>query len=112
MLRSRKHRDGRGRRLRGLSVGKLIPNIITVSAACCGLTGIRFAIEGRWEYAVTAIIVAAILDALDGRMARILRALPTRMPCSGSGSPSHGLDQRSGSCASRPQRICSASVGM
>lgn len=74
MLRSRNHRDGRSRRLRGLSVGKLVPNIITVSAACCGLTGIRFAIEGRWEYAVTAIIVAAILDALDGRMARILRA--------------------------------------
>ena len=73
MLRSRNH-HGQRRRLRGLSVGKLIPNIITVSAACCGLTGIRFAIEGRWDYAVTAIIVAAILDALDGRMARILRA--------------------------------------
>ncbi|MEX2617896.1 MAG: CDP-diacylglycerol--serine O-phosphatidyltransferase [Alphaproteobacteria bacterium] len=73
MLRSRNHHAQR-RRLRGLSVGKLIPNIITVSAACCGLTGIRFAIEGRWDYAVTAIIVAAILDALDGRMARILRA--------------------------------------
>ena len=76
MLRSRNRRNRRRRvpRLKGLSIGKLIPNIITVSAACCGLTGIRFAIEERWEYAVTAIIVAAILDALDGRMARILNA--------------------------------------
>jgi CDP-diacylglycerol--serine O-phosphatidyltransferase len=77
MLRARsryRRRDRRIPRLKGLSIGKLVPNIITVSAACCGLTGIRFAVEGRWEYAVTAIIVAAILDALDGRMARMLRA--------------------------------------
>jgi CDP-diacylglycerol--serine O-phosphatidyltransferase len=78
MLRARTRRYRRRRRqlprLTGLSIGKLIPNIITVSAACSGLTGIRFAVEGRWEYAVTAIIVAAILDALDGRMARILHA--------------------------------------
>jgi CDP-diacylglycerol--serine O-phosphatidyltransferase len=78
MLRSRRRRRLRGQRriprLKGLSVGKLIPNLITVSAACAGLTGIRFAVEGRWEHAVAAIIVAAILDALDGRMARILNA--------------------------------------
>ena len=78
MLRSRRRRRARGQRriprLKGLSVGKLIPNLITVSAACAGLTGIRFAVEGRWEHAVAAIIVAAILDALDGRMARILNA--------------------------------------
>jgi len=77
MLRSRRRRlRGQRRipRLKGLSVGKLIPNLITVSAICAGLTGIRFAVEGRWEHAVTAIIVAAILDALDGRMARILNA--------------------------------------
>lgn len=78
MLRSRRRRRLRGQRriprLKGLSVGKLIPNLITVSAVCAGLTGIRFAVEGRWEHAVTAIIVAAILDTLDGRMARILNA--------------------------------------
>ncbi len=78
MLRSRRRRRLRGARriprLKGLTVGKLIPNIITVSAACAGLTAVRFAVEGRWDYAVTAIIVAAILDALDGRMARILNA--------------------------------------
>lgn len=78
MLRSRRRRRSRGTRriprLKGLSVGKLIPNLITVSAVCAGLTAIRFAVESRWDYAVAAIIVAAILDALDGRMARILNA--------------------------------------
>ena len=78
MLRSRRRRRFRGARrlprLKGLTVGKLIPNLITVSAVCAGLTGIRFAVDGRWEHAVIAIIVAAILDALDGRMARILNA--------------------------------------
>ena len=78
MLRSRRRRRFRGTRrlprLKGLTVGKLIPNLITVSAVCAGLTGIRFAVDGRWEHAVIAIIVAAILDALDGRMARILNA--------------------------------------
>ena len=74
MLRSRRRRSHRFPRLKGLSIGKLIPNFITVSAVCSGLTGIRFAIEGRWDYAVAAIMLAAILDALDGRMARMLKA--------------------------------------
>ncbi|MBT5433329.1 MAG: CDP-diacylglycerol--serine O-phosphatidyltransferase [Rhodospirillaceae bacterium] len=77
MLRSRRRRLRRARRiprLKGLTLGKLIPNIITVSAVCSGLTAIRFAIEARWELAVAAILLAAILDALDGRMARILNA--------------------------------------
>jgi CDP-diacylglycerol--serine O-phosphatidyltransferase len=78
MLRSRRRRRLRASRriprLKGLTVGKLIPNVITVAAACAGLTAIRFAVETRWDYAVVAIVVAAILDALDGRMARILNA--------------------------------------
>ena len=78
MLRSHRRRRLRASRriprLKGQTVGKLIPNIITVGAVCAGLTAIRFAVEARWDYAVTAIIVAAILDALDGRMARILNA--------------------------------------
>lgn len=61
-------------RSRGLTINKLIPNAITVSATCAGLTGIRFAIEGRFEFAAIAILVAAILDGLDGRMARLLKA--------------------------------------
>jgi CDP-diacylglycerol--serine O-phosphatidyltransferase len=77
MLRSRRRRLRRPRRLprlKGLALSKLIPNIITVSAACSGLTGIRFALETKWDLAVAAIILAAILDTLDGRMARMLKA--------------------------------------
>ncbi|UCH73586.1 MAG: CDP-diacylglycerol--serine O-phosphatidyltransferase [Rhodospirillales bacterium] len=61
-------------RLKGQSVSKLIPHIITVGAACAGLTAIKYAIDARWESAVIAIVVAAVLDALDGRMARLLNA--------------------------------------
>lgn len=60
-------------RLKGQTVSKLIPHIITVGALSAGLTAIRFAVEGKWEFAVTAILVAAVLDALDGRMARLLK---------------------------------------
>ncbi len=61
-------------RFKGLSVSKLIPHIITVGAACAGLTAIKFAMDGRWESAVIAIVVAGVLDGLDGRMARLLNA--------------------------------------
>jgi len=75
MLRRRKRRSRRQMpRLKGLSINRLIPNIVTVSATCAGLTSIRFAVAQQWEYAVTALILAAILDALDGRMARMLKA--------------------------------------
>ncbi len=55
-----------------MSINKLIPNILTVIALCCGLTAIRFAIEEKFEYAVMAILLAAILDNLDGRIARLI----------------------------------------
>jgi CDP-diacylglycerol--serine O-phosphatidyltransferase len=61
-------------RLRGLSVNALIPNALTVLGLCMGLTSIRFALLGRWELAVAAIIAAGIIDGLDGRVARILKA--------------------------------------
>jgi CDP-diacylglycerol--serine O-phosphatidyltransferase len=61
-------------RFKGLSVSKLIPHVITVGAACAGLTAIKFAMEQRWESAVIAIVVAGVLDGLDGRMARLLNA--------------------------------------
>lgn len=60
-------------RLKGLPFNKMIPNILTLLALCAGMTGIRFAVLERWEHAVLAILVAAILDALDGRVARILK---------------------------------------
>jgi CDP-diacylglycerol--serine O-phosphatidyltransferase len=61
-------------RLRGLSVNALVPNGLTVLGLCMGLTSIRFALLERWEFAVGAIIAAGIIDGLDGRVARILKA--------------------------------------
>ena len=51
----------------------LLPNIVTLLALCLGLTAIRFAIEGSIEWAVSAIAAAAVLDGLDGRIARALK---------------------------------------
>jgi CDP-diacylglycerol--serine O-phosphatidyltransferase len=66
-------RDFRSRgRLRGFSINRLIPNMLTLAALCSGLTAIRFALQGQLRLAVIAIIVAAIFDALDGRVARRL----------------------------------------
>ncbi len=62
----------RSSRLRGLPFNRLIPNILTVLALCAGLTAIRFALQGKWELAVLAIVIAGILDTLDGRLARLL----------------------------------------
>lgn len=56
-----------------LSLNVMIPNILTLLALCSGLTAIRFAYESRWEHAVLAILAAAILDTLDGRIARLLK---------------------------------------
>ena len=61
------------RRLRGLSINTMIPNILTLMALAAGLTSIRLAIQERWELAVFAVVAAAILDALDGRVARLLK---------------------------------------
>lgn len=60
--------------LRGLPFRALIPNAITALALCAGLTGVRFALSERWDLAVICIVVAAILDTLDGRVARLLKA--------------------------------------
>jgi CDP-diacylglycerol---serine O-phosphatidyltransferase len=65
--------DPRVRRgLRGFSIHRLIPNVLTLAALCSGLTAIRFALMGDYRLAVIFIIVAAIFDALDGRVARRL----------------------------------------
>jgi CDP-diacylglycerol--serine O-phosphatidyltransferase len=64
-------RTRRGR-LRGFSINRLIPNMLTLAALCSGLTAIRFGLQGQMSLAVIAIIVAAFLDALDGRVARRL----------------------------------------
>lgn len=56
------------------SYHKLIPNVLTIMALAAGMTGIQFAMDGNWERAAIAIVVAAILDALDGATARLLNA--------------------------------------
>jgi CDP-diacylglycerol--serine O-phosphatidyltransferase len=61
-----------GKRLRDQSINRLIPNMLTVLALCAGLTSIRFALDTRWEMAVFAIVIAGVLDGLDGRIARLL----------------------------------------
>lgn len=59
---------------RGIPLRALIPNAITALVLCFGLTGVRFAIGGEWEKALGSIVIAGILDGLDGRVARLLRA--------------------------------------
>ncbi len=62
-----------GPRLREIPVRVVIPNLITVIAICAGLSGIRLAFEGRFELAVAMVLLAALLDAVDGRTARMLK---------------------------------------
>ena len=62
------------RPLKVQSLNRLLPNIITIIAICAGLSSIRFALEHNWRFAVMAILGAAILDTLDGRIARLLKA--------------------------------------
>ena len=59
---------------RRITFRAMIPNAITLLALCFGLTGVRFAIGAEWEKALAAIIVAGVLDGMDGRIARLLRA--------------------------------------
>src|ERR1700741_3715624 len=63
----------RRRRFRPIPVRMLVPNVITLLAICAGLTAIRLSTEGRMELAVGAIVFAAILDGIDGRVARLLK---------------------------------------
>lgn len=58
----------------GLTLRALVPNAITAAALCAGLTGIRFAITGDFDKAVLAVVLAGVLDGIDGRIARLLRA--------------------------------------
>lgn len=57
---------------RGIPLRTIVPNAVTALALCSGLFGIRFAIAGEWEKAAIAIFIAAVLDGLDGRIARLL----------------------------------------
>jgi CDP-diacylglycerol--serine O-phosphatidyltransferase len=52
----------------------MVPNAVTILALCFGLSGVFFAIRGEWEKALAAIVFAGVLDGMDGRIARLLRA--------------------------------------
>lgn len=66
--------ENRRRLLRDQPISRLFPNMITLAGMCCGLSAIRFAMAGKWEMAVAFIIAAALLDGMDGRVARMLGA--------------------------------------
>src|SRR5271165_1255219 len=68
-----KNPELRRRRFRPIPVRMLVPNVITLLAICAGLTAIRLSTEGRMELAVAAIVFAALLDGIDGRVARMIK---------------------------------------
>src|SRR6185369_13826245 len=59
---------------RGMAFRALVPNAVTALALCFGLTGVRFGIAGNWDFAVGCVVFAGVLDGMDGRIARLLRA--------------------------------------
>src|ERR1051326_2870787 len=65
--------EPRRRRFRPIPVRTLVPNVITLLALCAGLTAVRLAIENKLEFALAAIVFAAVLDGIDGRIARLIK---------------------------------------
>ena len=63
----------RRRRFKAIPVRTLLPNLITLLALCAGLTAIRMAVENRLDMALAAIVLAVLLDGIDGRLARMLK---------------------------------------
>jgi len=63
----------RRRRFKAIPVRTLLPNLITLLALCAGLTSIRLAVESKLDLALAAIVFAALLDGVDGRIARLLK---------------------------------------
>jgi CDP-diacylglycerol--serine O-phosphatidyltransferase len=61
------------RRPKGIPLRTLVPNAITALALCSGLFGIRYGLAGEWEKAAGAVVLAAFLDMMDGRIARLLK---------------------------------------
>lgn len=68
-----KHNDdesGKG----GLPIVRLIPNMVTITGLCLGLFAIKYAMSGQWQISVMLVIIAAFVDGIDGRLARMLNA--------------------------------------
>lgn len=70
-------KPGHNGRRRTFPVTYLFPNMITLVGMCAGLSAIRYAMLERWEMAVTFLIIAAVVDGMDGRLARMLNATST-----------------------------------
>lgn len=64
----------KNRRRRSFPIAYLFPNIVTLAGLCAGLSAVRFAMLERWELSLALIMVAAIIDGMDGRLARMLNA--------------------------------------
>jgi CDP-diacylglycerol--serine O-phosphatidyltransferase len=73
-LRRYRPRGRRRPRYKGPSFKRIVPNLMTMIGLCAGLTSMRFGLEGRFGAAAAAIVVAAVIDGLDGRLARLLKA--------------------------------------
>jgi CDP-diacylglycerol--serine O-phosphatidyltransferase len=74
MARLKRFRPRRHPRYKGPSFNRIVPNLMTMAGLCAGLTSMRFALEGRFGSAAAAIAAAAVIDGLDGRLARLLNA--------------------------------------
>jgi CDP-diacylglycerol--serine O-phosphatidyltransferase len=70
--RRRNRPRGQRRAFRRDAINRLLPNALTMLGLCAGLTAIRFGMEGNWKAAVLLIAAAALMDTLDGRMARLM----------------------------------------
>lgn len=70
----RRRRMRQLRHVRPIPVRAVLPNLVTLLSLCAGLTSIRMSIEGRYEFAIAAVAIAAVLDGLDGQVARFLKS--------------------------------------
>ncbi len=64
--------DPLGRKENELTLIQLLPNVLTITAICAGLSAIRFGVQGNYMLAVQLVMAACVLDGLDGRLARLL----------------------------------------
>lgn len=69
---ARRPQNANRRRLRRESLNRLLPNALTMLGLCAGLSAIRFGFDERWQAGILLIAAAALLDTLDGRMARLM----------------------------------------
>ncbi len=66
--------EPRRRRFKPIPIRMIIPNLITLFSLCLGLTAIRMAVDGKFELAIASIVIAGVLDGIDGRIARLLHS--------------------------------------